>query len=93
VRLEEPGDVYKFMSDLQDSDRERFYSVFLDGRHNVISCEEVSCGTSTSSIVHPREVFKSALLCSCNSIILVHNYPSSDPEPLFDDKAVIGRIL
>lgn len=64
VRIEGPEDVYKFMSDLKDSDRERFYSLFLDGRNTVISCEEISCGSPNSTIVHPREVFKSAFLCS-----------------------------
>jgi DNA repair protein RadC len=92
VRLEGPEDVYSFMKELQDSDRERFYSLFLDGRNTVISCEEVSSGSPNTTIVHPREVFKSAFLCSSTAVIFVHNHPSGDPEPSFDDKAVTGRL-
>lgn len=92
VRIKGPEDVYRFMSDLKDSDRERFYSLFLDPKNTVINCEEVSSGSPNSAIVHPREVFKSALLCSCSSIIVVHNHPSGDPEASIEDKRVIGRL-
>ena len=92
VRLETPEDVYRFMSELKDCDRERFYSLFFDNRNAVVSCEEISSGSPTSTICHPREVFKSALLCSSTAVIFVHNHPSGDPEPSFDDKAVVGRL-
>lgn len=92
VRLEGPEDVYNFMKELQDSDREKFYSLFLDGRHNVISCEEISSGSPNSTIVHPREVFKSAFLCSSTAVIFVHNHPSGAPEPSFEDKKIVGRL-
>lgn len=52
----------------------------------------MSSGSSTSAIVHPREVFKSALLCSSSSIIVVHNHPTGDPEPSFEDKKVTGML-
>jgi DNA repair protein RadC len=92
VSVTKPGDVYSFMSDLRHSDRERFYSLLLDARNAIVNCEEVSSGSTNTSIVHPREVFKSALLSSCTSIILVHNHPSGNPEPSFDDEKITRRL-
>jgi DNA repair protein RadC len=79
VRVNNTVDIYRFMADLKHFDRERFYSLLLDTKNTAINCEEISSGTLSSSLVHPREVFKSALLCSCNSIILVHNLPAASP--------------
>ncbi len=52
----------------------------------------VSQGSLDSSPVHPREVYKSALLASAASVIFVHGHPSGDPEPSFSDKE-ITRLL
>jgi DNA repair protein RadC len=79
--ISRPEDVYDFMSSLKDSGRERFYSLHLDSRNNVLNCEEVACGSISSIAVYPREVFKSAILSSSKSLILVHNHPSGDPSP------------
>lgn len=92
VRLSQPKDVYEFMEDLKDCDRERFYSVFLNTKNEVINCEEVSSGSATSALVHPREVFKSALLCSCSALILVHNHPSGDSSPSSWDINLTRRL-
>jgi DNA repair protein RadC len=92
VRVSNPGDVYAFMSDLKHSDRERFYSLLLDSRNAIVNCEEVSCGTVNQAQIHPREVFKSALLSSCASVILVHNHPSGIPDPSLDDEKMTRRL-
>ncbi|MBI2137232.1 DNA repair protein RadC [Candidatus Woesearchaeota archaeon] len=75
---------------LQNSDREQFLVIMLDGKNRVIKIETVSIGILNASIVHPREVFKSAIKESANSIILVHNHPSGDPSPSEEDKIVTG---
>lgn len=81
ARIESPENVYSFMHNLQHSDRERFYSLFLDSKNTVVNCEEISSGSISSTIIHPREVFKSALLCSCNSLLVVHNHPVETQSP------------
>jgi len=91
-RIEKPEDVYRFMQDLENSDRERYYTIFLDVKNQVLGCEEVSVGTLDRAYVHPREVFKSAILCSCASIILVHNHPSGDPYPSIEDRRVTDQL-
>jgi len=92
VKIEQPKDIYEFMNDLKHSDRERFYSVFLNARNEVINCEEVSTGSANSTLVHPREVFKSALLSSCTAIVLVHNHPSGNSSPSSDDITMTRRL-
>lgn len=87
-----PDDVYAFMRDLGESDRERFYSLHLDSRNSVVGCEEVSCGSAESSLVHPRELFKSAILSSSKSVIIVHNHPSGNPEPSDDDIRITKKL-
>jgi DNA repair protein RadC len=45
-------------------------------------------GTLNKTIVHPREIFKKAIVMSCNSIIIAHNHPSDNPEPSREDKKI-----
>jgi len=59
----------------------------------VRAIEEVSRGTLNSSLVHPREVFRSAILAGAAGIIVVHNHPSGDPTPSADDRSVTRQLL
>ena len=76
----------------EDLDREAVWVVCLatDGRPVCLS--QVSLGTLDASLLHPREIMKTALLSNARSIILVHNHPSGDPKPSADDRAVTARI-
>ena len=51
-----------------------------------------SVGTVGSALVHPREVFKIAILANAAAVILVHNHPSGDPLPSGEDKQITKRI-
>jgi DNA repair protein RadC len=77
-----------FIDNLQNKKKEHFYALLLDSKNQIISEELISVGTLNSSLVHPREVFNPAIKASANSIILVHNHPSGDCEPSFEDKKV-----
>jgi len=92
LKLSSSSDVYSAFRKLVESDKEKFYSLFLDIKNNLIGVDMVSQGTLDSSPVHPREVYKSALLASAASVIFVHGHPSGDPEPSFSDKE-ITRLL
>lgn len=88
-----PGDVQAhFESRIRHLRRESFHVVLLDGRHRLIAVEEVSVGTLTASLVHPREVFREAIRCAAGSLLLVHNHPSGDPRPSAEDRAVTARL-
>ena len=67
--------------------------LLLDGRHRLIAEEEVSWGTLTASLVHPREVFREAIRVAAAALILVHNHPSGDPRPSAEDRAVTRRLV
>ncbi len=75
-----------------ESKKENFYILAIDARNNLINTQEISVGSLTASIVHPREVFKEAIRSSAASIILAHNHPSGDPEPSEDDSVITIRL-
>ena len=78
---------------MRQLDREAFYVLHLDGKNRIISKELISLGSLNQSIVHPREVFKGALLNNSAAIIGVHNHPSGDPSPSREDKEITQRLL
>jgi len=77
---------------LEHLDREQMIVCCLDTKNQPISVNLVSIGTLNSSIVHPREIFKVAILSNASSIIIFHNHPSGDPSPSNEDINVTERI-
>ena len=78
--------------DLSNQPEEVVALIALDTRNVVAGLFIVSRGTVDSSLVHPREVFKRALLCNASSIIIAHNHPGGSLIPSGDDKAMTQRI-
>ena len=78
---------------LQDEPGEVFGILCLSTKHRVIAYHEVSRGTLDATLVHPREVFKAALLSNAASIILTHNHPSGDSTPSPDDHQLTRRLV
>ena len=72
--------------------KEHFFILHLDTKHRLIGEEVVSVGSLDASIVHPREIFKSAVKRSASAILCLHNHPSGDPTPSSEDKAVTARL-
>tara|TARA_B100001964_G_C14186898_1_gene579052 strand:- start:559 stop:1008 length:450 start_codon:yes stop_codon:yes gene_type:complete len=86
-------DVYELVRDeLTSFDREAFYVIALNSKNKILGLNLVSLGNLTSSLVHPREVFKFAILQNSASIILIHNHPSGDPNPSQDDIEITQRL-
>jgi DNA repair protein RadC len=77
---------------LDGVDREKFLVAHLDAKHRPIGIELVSVGSLTASIVHPREVFKAAVLQNAAAVILCHNHPSGDSAPSPEDMAITSRL-
>lgn len=87
------GDIVSTIGlELARGDREHFVCCHLDVRNRLLSRETVSIGHLTSALVHPREVFKAAILANAASIVLVHNHPSGDPEPSREDVDITRRL-
>jgi len=78
--------------DILKSDREKFICIHLNIKNQIVSFEVASTGSLTSSIVHPREVYKGAILSNAASVIFMHNHPSGDPEPSDDDIEITKRL-
>lgn len=93
-RLTNPGIVYDIVTRYLDGpDREYMVALLLDTKNQVIGINTVSIGTLDSALVHPREVFKPAILLSAAGIILCHNHPSGDPTPSNEDKRLTERMV
>ena len=75
-----------------NTDREHCIVLLLDGKHKVVGLNTVSIGSLNASLVHPREVFKPAIVSQCAAIILAHNHPSGDPQPSREDRELTARI-
>lgn len=91
--IRSPEDIQRhFRRDLRDLQRESFHVLLLDGRHRLIATREVSVGTLTASLVHPREVFRDAIRNAAAALVLVHNHPSGDPTPSAEDRSVTERL-
>ncbi len=73
--------------------KERFLCVMLDTKNRVFKESVVSEGTLTSSLVHPREVFRGAIKEAAASVLFLHNHPSGDPSPSRDDIAITERLV
>ncbi len=88
-----PHNVYEIASSyLEGADREHFVVIMLDTKNQVIGINTVAIGVLASCPIHPREVFKPAILANAAGIILLHNHPSGDVTPSQDDLMLTRRL-
>jgi len=78
--------------DETDQDKEHFWGMGLNTKNRVLYIELISLGSLTESVVHPREVFKSAIMKNTVNLIFCHNHPSGDPEPSKNDIDITKRL-
>ena len=78
---------------LHEKAQEEFYSFYLNTKNRVIGMEMISKGSLNATLIHPREVFKGALLANAHAVILAHNHPSGDVEPSNADKIVTTTLI
>lgn len=95
-QLSHPDDVYRLLNEIFKLDiqaEEVFVCLCLDMKLNVIGAFEISRGILDSALVHPREIFKRAILCNAASIFIAHNHPSGCINPSDCDYAITKRIV
>jgi DNA repair protein RadC len=92
TRYTSPEQVFNTFNFLRQETKEYFFAIHLDGKNRICCIDEVSVGSLNQSIVHPREVFKTALLSSAAALILLHNHPTGDPTPSREDHEITRRI-
>ncbi len=91
--LSTPAEVYAAFAPLmEDLKREVFRVALLDAQNGLLRDCVVSEGTLSASLVHPREVFKPAILESAASVVLLHNHPSGDPTPSREDVRLTRQL-
>ncbi|WP_137743748.1 RadC family protein [Robertmurraya siralis] len=89
-----PEDGYRLLKlFLEEKDREHFIVASLDTKNQPVSINVCHIGSLNASLVHPREVMKSAILSNAASIIVGHNHPSGMSEPSKEDIEVTKRLV
>jgi DNA repair protein RadC len=92
--IKDPEAVVKAIrASIKDKAKEHFKLILLNPRNKIIGISTISIGTLNASLVHPREVFKDAIIHSAASVVLAHNHPSGDPEPSEDDLTITKRLI
>jgi DNA repair protein RadC len=92
--IKDPESVVKAIrASIKDKAKEHFKLILLNPRNKIIGISTISIGTLNASLVHPREVFKDAIVHSAASVVLAHNHPSGDPEPSEDDLTITKRLI
>ncbi len=92
TRFTAPQQVYETFRFLMKETKEMFITLHLDGKNRIICMDLVSIGSLNQSIVHPREVFKTACLSNAAALILIHQHPTGDPSPSSEDIAITRRL-
>lgn len=91
--LDSPQLIFEYLKErIGKEKKEHFTIICLDTRNNLI-VDDISIGTLNASLVHPREVFKKAILNNSSHVILAHNHPSGDPSPSGDDITTTKRLV
>ena len=95
TRISCPKDIYEVLTKvcrIQCNAEEVFILITLNTKNIVTGYFEVHRGTINTSLVHPREVFKRALLNNASNIMVAHNHPSGDPNPSKEDIQITDRL-
>jgi len=95
-KIDSPDRAYKAITaitSVEEEAQEVFGVLILNTKHKIVAVHEVSRGTLNNSIIHPREVFKPAVLHNAAAIICFHNHPSGDTEPSKDDIEATKRLI
>jgi DNA repair protein RadC len=92
--LDNPATVVQFMRETNRlRNVEEFQVLLLNVRKRLIRMEEISHGLLDTILVHPREVFRAAIVANAAAIVLVHNHPSGDPAPSEADIKVTRDLI
>jgi DNA repair protein RadC len=90
---EEAYNAIKTITNTQEEAQEVFGILILNTKNKIVAVHEISRGALNGSLVHPREVFKPAVLHNAAAIICFHNHPSGNPEPSREDIETTNRLV
>jgi len=93
VTIRSAQDVYAYLQDMRSLPKEHLRGLFLNSHNRIIRDEVISIGTVNSSIIHPREVFRTAIECNAAALVLAHNHPSGEAVPSDEDIQVTEQLI
>ena len=93
VEMKTPDSINEACDDLRQLTQETFITFTLDAKNNVIGRHLISLGIVDATLIHPREVFRPALIDGAAAIICAHNHPSGDPTPSTDDIKITRQLV
>jgi len=93
VRLRDPAACALACADIQTAAQELFICFDLNAKNGVIDRRLVSLGLLDASLVHPREIFRGAIVAGAAAIICIHNHPSGDPTPSAEDVRITRQLV
>jgi len=95
-KIGSPEDVYKAITaitSIEEEAQEVFGVLILNTKNKIVAVHEISRGILNASLIHPREVFKPAVLHNAAAIVCFHNHPSGDPEPSEEDIEITNCLV
>jgi DNA repair protein RadC len=92
-RVRTPEDAYRLCLDISGLAQECFQVILLNAKNAVMNRVMVSLGLADSALVHPREVFRSAIHEGATAVVLVHNHPSGETTPSAEDLRITRQLV
>ncbi len=92
IQFRSSVDIYRAFKQLASMPVESFLVVHLDSKNRMVGMTTCSIGSMTSSLVHPRDVFRPAIANMTAGLIFIHNHPSGDPAPSDEDLQITRRL-
>jgi len=91
-RMDDPQKVYDILKPMFLPEKEVFFLLSLNTKNGITAIRTISIGSLSANVVHPREVFKAAILDDAAHIIVAHNHPSGDPTPSREDIEITKKL-
>jgi len=91
-KISSPRDIYTALARYARARNERFFAITLNGAHEIIKIHIVSIGLVNRTVVHPREVYITAIKDNATSLAVAHNHPSGHLDPSPEDREVTDRL-
>jgi DNA repair protein RadC len=88
-----PATAFEEIKRYSKATKEKFIVIYLNGSHDIIGHDVVTLGLVNRTIVHPREVFRGAILLNACAVILAHNHPSGNMTPSDEDVDITNRMV
>lgn len=92
-KVRSPEDVARVCADIGELAQETFHVLILNAKNNLVNRHMVTIGLADASLVHPREVFRPAIVENASAIVLTHNHPSGDPTPSAEDIRITKQLI